>query len=420
LIDRTEIRVKAGDGGNGAISFRREKFVPFGGPDGGDGGNGGDVVINAMDTVDSLRDFRRNRLYRGGKGKNGSGGRKHGKDGEKVALSVPPGSVIYVDDKEGTEVLRADLERAGDEVVVACGGKGGRGNVHYASSTNQAPRIAQRGEKGEERNVRIEMRLIADVGIIGYPNSGKSTLLDSASAAKPRIASYPFTTVEPVLGVVDVGMESFIMAEIPGLIEGAHTGRGLGHDFLRHAMRTKIFIHILNGTSESPLGYMMRINTELAMFDPDMARKPQLIALNKIDLTEVQERLKVLRDELHGSGVKAHYISAATGEGVGELMEATLNTLKTVEESERHEKQVLKVYRPQPREGRFEIKRVGDEFVLEAPDIERVYTGSGIKTGELRWQLNSQLKRMGVVKAMEKAGVKTGDRIRCGELTWEW
>jgi GTP-binding protein len=266
------------------------------------------------------------------------------------------------------------------------------------------------------------MRLIADVGIIGYPNAGKSTLLAAASAARPKVAAYPFTTLEPVLGVVEIGLESFIMAEIPGLIEGAHLGRGLGHDFLRHALRTKILVHLLDGTSKSPVDDMLKVNQELAMFDPTLARKRQIVVINKNDLPEVQERLAGLKSELAAAGVKAYDVSAATGRGVAGLMKETLKVLKEETAGEKVVPAALpaKVFRPQPRKERVRISKVGNEFVVEAPGLERIRGGPGVGPGELRWQLSFQFKRLGVDKALEKAGVKAGDKVRCGEMTWEW
>ena len=253
MFDRVGIEVKAGAGGDGVISFRREKFVPFGGPDGGDGGDGGDVIIMADSSVDSLRVFGRRRFYRAADGKDGKGKGKHGKKGENLILTVPVGTVVLRKTQIVDDALIADLKQPGQQVVVTKGGRGGLGNTHFASPTNQAPRIAQGGETGEENSIILEMRLIADVGIIGYPNVGKSTLLAAASAAKPKIASYPFTTCEPILGVAEVGQRSLVLAEIPGLIDGAHLGRGLGHDFLRHIVRTKILIHLVDGSAASPV-----------------------------------------------------------------------------------------------------------------------------------------------------------------------
>jgi GTP-binding protein len=421
MFDRTQIKVKAGNGGDGVVAFHREKFIPYGGPDGGDGGNGGDVIIRASENQDSLRTYRQNRLHRASNGRAGSGNKKHGKDGENLVLSVPPGTLVSALE-EGEKIFIADLEKPGDVVVVAKGGKGGWGNARFMSSTNQAPKIAQVGEDGEEKTIALDMRLIADVGIIGYPNAGKSTLLAAASAARPKVAAYLFTTLEPVLGVVEIGLESFIMAEIPGLIEGAHLGRGLGHDFLRHALRTKILIHLLNGDSASPIDDMLKVNEELALFDPALARKRQIVVINKIDLPEVQERLAGIKKELADVGIKAYDISAATGQGVDGLMKETLKVLKEESAAVRVaiERLPEKVFRPQPRAPRFKIRRVGGEFVVEAPELERIRGGAGVGPDELRWQLIYQFKRLGIDKALEKASAKAGDKVRCGGLTWEW
>ena len=403
------------------VAFHREKFIPFGGPDGGDGGIGGDVIIRASDTENSLRKYRQNRLHRAEKGRPGSGNKKRGKDGESLILIVPPGTIIS-SVEDGEKVSIADLEKPGDEVIVARGGQGGWGNARYMSSTNQAPKIAQAGEPGEEKTIILDMRLIADVGIIGYPNAGKSTLLAAASAARPKVAAYPFTTLEPVLGVVAIGLETFIMAEIPGLIEGAHLGRGLGHDFLRHALRTKILIHLLDGTSKSPVDDMLKVNEELTLFDPALAHRRQLVVINKTDLPEVQERLPGLKRELAAAGLKAYDISAATGRGVSALMKDVLKVLKEETAGKKLEtaRPTTKVFRPQPRTPRVKVSRVGDEFVVEAPGLERIRGGAGVGPGELHWQLRHQFRRLGVDKALEKAGVKAGDKVRCGELTWEW
>jgi GTP-binding protein len=421
MFDRAQIRVKAGDGGDGVVAFHREKYIPYGGPDGGDGGNGGNVIIRASETEDSLRRYRQKRLNRAESGRAGSGDKKHGRDGEHLVLTVPPGTLVNAVEGD-VKVLIADLKKPGEEVVVAKGGRGGYGNTHFKSSTNQAPKIAQRGETREEKTIALDMRLIADVGIIGYPNAGKSTLLAAASAAKPKVADYPFTTLEPVLGVVEIDMESFIMAEIPGLIAGAHLGRGLGHDFLRHALRTKILIHLLSGTEASPIDDMLKVNEELALFDSALGSKPQIVVINKIDLPEVEERLAGIKSELAAANIKAYGISAATGQGVPGLMKEAMKVLeeKAPEEKVIAVSQPLKVFRPQPREPRVKVRRVGDEFVVSAPDIERIKGGADVSPTELRWQLNYQFKRLGIDKALEKAGVKTGDKVRCGELTWEW
>ena len=421
MFDRAEIVVKAGDGGDGAISFRREKFVPFGGPDGGDGGNGGDVIITAASGVTSLRIFQHKRFYRAGRGKPGKGQRKHGKTGEDLVLAVPVGTVVSYKNQVGGDSVIADLEQAGQRVVVAKGGRGGLGNTHFASSTNQAPRIAEKGDIGEERSIILELRLIADVGIIGYPNAGKSTLLAATSAAKPKIASYPFTTGEPMLGMVEVGQRSFILAEIPGLIDGAHLGRGLGHDFLRHILRTKILIHLIDGSSVSPTEDMAHINAELSLFDSALARKPQLIAVNKIDLPQVQARLTEIKDAFIGAGTVPCFVSAATGQGVPELMTEAMKMLGQVaDKAEVGEKIPEKVFRPQPRSTRASVFKEGDTFVIVAPEIERIVARTDLAGSDVRSQLERQFIKLGVNKALLKAGIKPGDKVRCRDLEWEW
>jgi len=421
MFDRTEIVVKAGDGGDGAVSFRREKFVPFGGPDGGDGGDGGDVVIMADSSVTSLRIFKQKRFYRAANGKAGQGKRRHGRKGEDLTIKVPVGTVVSYKTQIGGDALIADLEQPAQQVVVAGGGKGGLGNTHFASSTNQAPQIAQKGVVGEEHAIILELRLIADVGIIGYPNVGKSTLLAAASAAKPKIASYPFTTREPILGVAEVGQRSFVLAEIPGLIDGAHLGRGLGHDFLRHVVRTKILIHLVDGSSASPVEDVIRVNAELGLFDSALAKKPQLVVVNKVDLPQVQARLDEIKNAFSSAGTTAFFISAATGEGVSEVMAETIRLLKSVIAEEGAGKKIpSKVFRPQPKGAGPSVRKEGDTFVVVAPELERIFARTDMTSPGGRWQLEGLLQRLGVSKVLEKAGVKPGDRVRCGHLEWEW
>jgi len=347
MFDKVGIVVRAGDGGNGIVSFRREKYVPFGGPDGGDGGSGGDVVVVADAAVTSFKILARRRNYRAADGRNGGKKKKHGRNGENLRIAVPAGTVVSYKSQIGDSSIIADLEQAGQQVVVAQGGKGGFGNTRFATSTNQAPEVAQEGEEGEENSIILELKLIADVGLIGYPNVGKSTLLAAVSAAKPRIASYPFTTREPVLGVVEVGRLSFVLAEIPGLIDGAHLGRGLGHDFLRHIMRTKVLIHLVDGSSPSPLDDMIGVNNELSLFDSSLAKKPQLVAVNKIDLPQVREQLAEIKESFSAAGAKALFVSAASGEGIPELTAQAIKLVQSVAEPEAAK--IKKVFRPQPR-----------------------------------------------------------------------
>ena len=419
MFDRVEIVVRGGNGGSGAVSFRREKHVPFGGPDGGDGGSGGNVAVIADEGVADLRVFRYKKRYKAGSGNDGRGQKKNGRSGQELVLRVPVGTMVIEKNLQDGDAVIADLERSGEKAVVARGGKGGLGNVHYASSTNQVPRIAQAGDSGEENSIILELRLIADVGIIGYPNVGKSTLLAAASAAKPRIASFPFTTREPILGVVEVGIEPFVLAEIPGLIEGAHMGRGLGHDFLRHVARTKILIHVVDGSSESPVEEMVKVNNELSLYDSALAQKKQIVAVNKIDLPEVKVRLDDIRDDFASAGINTFLISAANGEGVTELMTETMSLLKSASEAGR--KAPRKVFRPQPKGDRVRVhKDEEDIFIVVAPELERIIARVDINSPGMRGQLDSQINRLGVRRALEKAGVKPGDRVRCGDMEWEW
>ena len=421
MYDRVEISVKAGDGGDGVVSFRREKYVPFGGPDGGDGGDGGNVVIKADSGITDLKMYRQHKLYKAEKGENGKGQKKHGKSGNDLVLLVPVGTIALGISGTAEELLIADCEEPGQEEIVALGGRGGQGNTHFATSTNQAPRIAQKGEKGEERTLVLEMRLIADVGIIGFPNAGKSTLLSKVSAAHPKIAAYPFTTLEPVLGVVEAGMDEFIIAEIPGLVEGAHLGKGLGHDFLRHIVRTRVLIHLVDGTSETPVEDMIRVNNELNLYDPELARKPQIVAVNKIDLPGMKDRLDNLETEFGHAGVSVLFISAETGAGIQYLVDETRDLLEKSGKRIRAGKKVPSaVFRPQPRQTEATIKKDGDIYVVNSLDLERIITGVDMTSDEVRRQLQRPMSRYGVTRALEKAGIKPGDKVRCGDYEWEW
>jgi GTP-binding protein len=345
MIDRAEIAVRSGDGGRGAVSFRHEKFVPFGGPDGGDGGDGGSIVIVADGAVTSLKSFRRKRYYKAARGRDGAGQKKHGKKGEDLVLSVPVGTVVSA---LGGDGLIADLDRPGQPVVVTRGGRGGKGNAHFATPTNQAPQIAQPGEGGEELTLTLELKLIADVGLIGYPNAGKSTLLAAVTAARPKVAGYPFTTREPVLGMVEAGTKSFVLAEIPGLIKDAHLGKGLGHDFLRHIERTRVLIHLVDGSSESPADDLAQVNTELSLFDPALGKKPQLVAVNKIDLPDVEARRAGIAASFSAVGTSVFFVSAASGQGLDELMEETMKLLQSIPQAG-GVRVPEKVFRPRPR-----------------------------------------------------------------------
>jgi GTP-binding protein len=322
FIDEVKIRVIAGDGGRGCISFRREKFIPRGGPNGGNGGKGGDVIASADPQLTTLLDLRYQKQYKAGRGEHGLGKDQHGKTGKDRIIKVPVGTIIR---DAGTGDLIGDLNEAGQQVVVAAGGRGGKGNAHFVSSTNRSPRFAQPGEPGEDKELEIELRLLADVGIIGLPNAGKSTLIAAISAVRPKIADYPFTTLVPNLGVVGYGEgKSFVVADIPGLIEGAHEGHGLGDKFLRHVTRTSVLIHLLDASSideKDPLAQWRTVNRELELFDLELGKKPQIVVANKIDLPAGKHHAKLLAKKLSKSYQPLHSISAATTEGVRALVQ---------------------------------------------------------------------------------------------------
>jgi len=417
LIDKVEIYVRAGDGGNGMIGFRREKYVPYGGPDGGDGGHGGNISVVAdrgMNTL--LKYYQGKRRFAAERGENGSGRKKHGKNGSDLDIKVPQGTLIYKE-REGERELMVDMAVDGQRVMVARGGRGGYGNTRFATPVNQAPRIAQKGEVGDEASLILELKLIADVGIIGHPSVGKSTLLAAASAARPKIAAYPFTTTEPILGVVDVGHNSFVLAEIPGLIEGAHRGLGLGHDFLRHAERTRVLIHLLDGSSANPRADMDQINKELAMFNPVLASKRQLVAVNKIDLPEVLERVPELQKEL-GNGEAPFFISAATTEGVSQLMTKACEMLDSIAAPQPVE--AITVFRPQPRKERVTVSMEGEVFVVSSSRAEKLIARMDVQNPEARAYIRNQFTRIGVAKALKNAGVKLGDMVRFGKVEMKW
>jgi len=331
FVDEVKIRVKAGDGGKGCLSFRREKFIPKGGPDGGDGGHGGDVVFYVESGLGTLLDFRYQPHLRAERGAHGRGKNMHGKNGEHLRVAVPPGTLVF--DLESGEKL-ADLKVAGDEVVVAKGGIGGRGNARFATSTNRAPRHTQPGTPGEELELRLELKLLADVGLVGLPNAGKSTLISAVSAARPKVADYPFTTLVPNLGVVRYGSNgSFVMADIPGLIEGASEGQGLGTRFLRHVERTDLFLHLVDLSElqdREPLENFEMINAELERHNPELRAKTQLVVLTKQDLPEVKERTSELQERFAELGYRVFAVSAVTGEGTRELVQAVAQELQSL------------------------------------------------------------------------------------------
>jgi GTP-binding protein len=418
FIDQVEIYVRSGKGGDGMMHFRREKYMPRGGPDGGDGGRGGDLIFEVRATLNTLSAFRPNQKFQADDGKAGGSNQKSGKGGEDLVIPVPPGTAIFDAD---TRELLGDLTQTGQRLTVCKGGRGGLGNQHFASARNQAPRMAEKGEPFEEKRLKLELKLIADLGLVGLPNAGKSTLLTALTNARPKIAPYPFTTLEPNLGVANIDDDTtVVLADIPGLIEGAAEGAGLGHDFLRHIQRTRVLIHLLDGLGEDPLADFSQINSELALFDPNLARKPQIVALNKIDQPEVQERLADLKKKFKKQKVELMTVSALARTNTRELLlkaAAALAETPTLEEVE----PPMPVYRPQEDATQFTVKREGtNEWRIAGAAIERSAKMTYWQhEGSLR-RFQKLMEKLGVDKALREAGVKAGDTVAIGEFELEW
>lgn len=415
FFDEAKIYVKAGDGGNGCVSFRREKYVPFGGPNGGNGGKGGDVYLVVDPHLNTLINFKKRSHFKARRGDHGRGKNQTGKQGEDLTIAVPPGTVAY--DADISQLL-ADLTQPGQRALVARGGRGGRGNAAFATPTNQAPRLAEKGEPGQERWLRLELKLIADVGIVGVPNAGKSTLLAAVSAARPKIADYPFTTLEPNLGVVRVDDRDFVLADIPGLIEGAHAGAGLGHQFLRHIERTRLLIHLLDGASADPLDDFEKINEELVLFNPQLARKPQVVVLNKMDLPQTQELWPQIRRKIKDLGWEVMSISAVTSQGVPALLQRVVDLLDNLPREEPAVEEV-KVFRLEEEEP-FSIIQEEDGWRVRGTKIERVVAMTNWDYDEAVLRFQRTLEAMGISAALEEAGVEAGDTVRIGDVELEW
>jgi GTPase len=428
LIDRARIWVKAGDGGNGSASFRREKYVPRGGPDGGDGGHGGTVYLRARSNLNSLLPFQFTTRFKAEPGGPGRSQQRHGKNGKDLFVDVPVGTVVW--DDESGEIL-ADLTEDDERTAVARGGRGGLGNVHFKTSTRQAPWLAELGEPGEERSLRLELRMIADVGLVGLPNAGKSTLLAASSAARPKIADYPFTTLEPILGVVQVGGvdgQIFVMADIPGLIGGAAQGVGLGLEFLRHVRRTKVLVHVLDASGglegRDPLQDFETVNAELNSYEEDLLAKPMIVALNKTDIPEARQRVESLTTELQSRDYTVYPISAVTGDGVPELLQAVAALLREVQQQE------IETEKPQDRR-RYTLENV-DERAWSADRLSRhhfVVTGIGIErftrmTDFSREEAVERFQRLlessGISDELGRLGIEPGDVVHIANIELVW
>ena len=428
LIDRARIFIRSGNGGNGSASFRREKYVPRGGPDGGDGGRGGDVQLRARTNINSLLPFQFNEKFAAEHGGPGRSQRRHGKAGSTLTIDVPVGTVVW-DDETGE--LIADLTEADAPVVIARGGRGGLGNVHFKTSVRQAPRMAELGEPGQERWLRMELRLIADVGLVGLPNAGKSTLLAAASAARPKVADYPFTTLEPHLGVVEIGGpggQVFVVADIPGLIEGAAEGAGLGHEFLRHVTRTLVLVHVLDVSGglegRDPLADFDVINAELAAYDEAMVEKPMLVALNKVDLPEAREHLEAVRRRVEELGYPSFPISGVTGEGVSALMNAVGAALRDVRDREQEQATTEERKRftlPRQDERAWEVTMLSPHhFAVTGTGIERFTRMTDFVNDEAVERFQRTLEASGISAELNRLGIETGDTVHLAdhELVW--
>ncbi len=418
LVDEAKIFVASGKGGDGMISFRREKYVPRGGPSGGDGGRGGDVVLRADSNLNTLYFFRKRVHFQAKHGVKGGSSNKTGADAPPTIVRVPSGTIVRDAETGG---LIADLVAPDSHAVVARGGRGGKGNAHFKSSANQAPRLAEKGEPGMERWLTLELKLIADVGLVGLPNAGKSTLLSVVSNAKPKIADYPFTTLQPNLGTVIYDNRDLVFADIPGLIEGAHAGVGLGHAFLRHVQRTRILLHILDGAADDPIADYNQIRAELALYDADLAQRPEIVVINKLDLPEAREYLDLLRESLRERGVHdVIAISALTRENVRGLIQQVFERASQLPARAAASPEVTPVYELADEGLPFELKIDEGVYYITGERIERAAAMTYWDYDEAVSRFQKTLAALGIVDALEEAGVRPGDTVFIGDFELEW
>lgn len=416
FFDEAEIFVQSGRGGDGMVHFHKEKYVPHGGPDGGDGGRGGSVILEVNAKINTLFDFSHRSRYVAEDGKPGGPNNMSGKSARDLVVSVPPGTLVY--DAQTGDLL-GDLVDNHQQLVVAKGGRGGKGNQHYATSRNQAPRMAEKGEPGEEKTLRFELKMIADLGIVGVPNAGKSSLLAVVSNAKPKIANYPFTTLSPNLGVVQLDHDVvMVLADIPGLIEGAHQGVGLGFAFLRHVQRTRVLIHVLDGLSEDPISDFSQINSEMALFDEKITEKPQIVAFNKMDLPFVQERWPEVQKAITDLGYEIMPISTVSHENVNALMWKAHAMLEDAPEPEAV--QAMPVYRASEDPRAFSIEQVEEGWVVRGEAIERAAAMTYWEHRESIRRFQRLMENIGVEEALREAGIEEGDTVFIGDYELEW
>lgn len=421
FIDIAKITLKAGKGGDGAVAFRREKYEPAGGPFGGDGGDGGSIILLADEGIRTLMDFRYRRSYKAENGENGRTKRQFGKDGNDLILRLPVGTLVK--DAKTNKVI-VDMREHNQEFVIAKGGKGGRGNAKFATATRQAPRFAEPGSKGEELEVIFELKLLADIGLVGFPNVGKSTILSILSEAKPKIANYHFTTLKPNLGVVKVAEEqSFVIADIPGLIEGAHEGVGLGHDFLRHIERTRILVHILDASGiegRNPIEDFYKINEELIKYNPKLSEKPQIIVANKMDLSQAEEWLVKIKEEFEPKGYEIYSISAATKDGINKLKYGMWKVLSTMKKEYETFDEQMDLTIDEPITEDFTVKKENGKYIVEGPFIESlVYSTNFDDHDSLRYFQNA-IREKGIVEELKNLGIEENDTVFILEYEFEY
>ncbi|CAM4197913.1 GTP-binding protein [Paenibacillus endophyticus] len=430
FVDKAKIFVKGGDGGDGIVSFRREKYVEQGGPAGGDGGRGGDLIFQVDEGLRTLMDFRYQKHFKANRGERGKVKSMHGAGAEDTIVRIPPGTVIVDDD---TQEIIADMTRHGQKIVIAKGGRGGRGNIRFATQNNPAPYISENGEEGQERWVVLELKVMADVGLVGFPSVGKSTLLSVVSGAKPKIGAYHFTTITPNLGVVDVGdSRSFVMADLPGLIEGAHEGVGLGHEFLRHVERTRVIIHVIDMSASEgrdPFDDWLKINEELVLYNEKLADRPQIIAANKMDMPDSAEQLELFKQQLAEARGDRHYeilpISSLTKQGIQELLYKAADVLDTISEEVEIEdvKDVAerKVYTYEKREETtFAIHKEDEVYVIVSEGIDKYMKRMNLTSYDAVMRFARTMRKMGVDAELRKMGAKDGDMVQIGDFAFEF
>ncbi|MCP3030444.1 GTPase ObgE [Halobacillus sp. A1] len=424
FVDQVKVFVKGGDGGNGLVAYRREKYVPMGGPAGGDGGNGGDVIFEVDEGLNTLMDFRYQHHFKAKRGENGMNQKQHGKNSQPLVISVPPGTTVK--DIETGRVI-ADLTEHKQQAVIAKGGRGGRGNARFATARNPAPEIAENGEQGEELNVQVELKLLADVGLVGFPSVGKSTFLSVVTAATPKIADYHFTTLAPNLGVVESqDHRSFVMADLPGLIEGAHEGIGLGHQFLRHVERTRLLLHVIDMSGlegRDPYEDFVTINNELSSYDERLTKRPQIVVANKMDIPEAEEHLKAFKEAV-GEEVTVFPISTVTRTGLDELLYAVADKLDEIPKYEAEpieEVEERVIYKYEKEEAPFKVTRADDgAYVLYGEKIESVFRKTDFTRDQSINRFARQMRGMGVDEELRKRGAKNGDTVRLLDYEFEF